>query len=200
MSNTVYVGNLDSKVNKALLYELFVQAGPISSIRFPKDKQEENTEHPTYAFIKFVNDEVDYVCKLFDHKVSLYGKPLKVKKSNKQTEAIDHDVGAKLFVKDLDESIDVPQLCNIFKTFGQLLKKPEVFYLRNGTLRCAYVWYTTFKHSDDALNRLNNTNLANKVITVDYAYKDDKQKTLKHGDEIERLLDTERQKNYPLMN
>lgn len=201
MSNTVYVGNLDSRVNKSLLYELFVQAGPISYIKFPKEKQDEDdNQHSKYAFIKFVNDDVDYVCKLFDNRVSLYGKPLKVRRSNKQPETTDFDVGAKLFVKNLDESIDVPQLSNIFKIFGKLLRKPEVFYLQNGTLRCAYVWFTTFKHSDEALQQLNETNLANKLIYIDYAYKDDMQKTAKHGDEIERLLDAERQKNYPKDN
>lgn len=200
--NTVYVGNLDPKVNRDLLYELFVQVGPISYIKFPKEKtnDEDSSEHMKYAFIKFVNDDVDYACKIYDSKVSLYGKPLKVRRSNKQTEVSDFDVGAKLFVKNLDESISLTQLINIFNKFGKLLKKPEIFYLQSGTLRCAYVWFTTFKHSDEALHQLNGTTLANREIYVDYAYKDDKQRTAKHGDDVERLLDAERSKNFTLLN
>ena len=55
--------------------------------------------------------------------------------------------------------------------------------------------FTTFKDSDEALSQMNDTLLVNKIIHMDYAYKDDKERTSKHGDKIERLLDEERQRN-----
>lgn len=193
-SSTVYVGNLDNRVDKALIYELFVQIGPVTHIKLPKETTDD--DHLKYAFVKFSNTEdTEYACKLFDGKVSLFGKTLKVRKSNQRNEVAAFDVGAKLFIKNVDESIDVPQLSNIFKKFGNLLQKPVIFYLQNGTLRCAYVWFTTFKDSDEALSQMNDTLLVNKIIHMDYAYKDDKERTSKHGDKIERLLDEERQRN-----
>ena len=35
---TIYVGGLDEKVNEALLWELFVQAGPVVNVHMPKDR------------------------------------------------------------------------------------------------------------------------------------------------------------------
>lgn len=194
-SSTVYVGNLDSRVDRELLYELFVQAGPVSSIKLPKEKNI-TQEQLQYAFVRFENSEdMAYSCKLFDNKISLFGKTIKVRKSNHRNEAAIFDTGAKLFVKNVDESVDATQLANIFKKFGSFSKQPEIFYLKDGTLRCAYIYYKTFKDSDKALEQVNGSLLANKVLTVDYAYKDDKKRGAKHGDEMERLLDDERQKH-----
>ena len=35
---TIYVGNVDTKIDEELLWELFVQAGPLQSVHLPKDK------------------------------------------------------------------------------------------------------------------------------------------------------------------
>lgn len=35
---TIYVGGLDEKVTDAILWELFVQAGPVVSVNMPKDR------------------------------------------------------------------------------------------------------------------------------------------------------------------
>lgn len=35
---TVYAGNLDSKVNENILWELFVQCGAVVNVHIPRDK------------------------------------------------------------------------------------------------------------------------------------------------------------------
>ena len=35
---TCYIGHLDEKVTEAILWELFLQAGPIQSVNMPKDR------------------------------------------------------------------------------------------------------------------------------------------------------------------
>lgn len=35
---TIYVGGLDDKVTESILWELFVQAGPVVSVNMPKDR------------------------------------------------------------------------------------------------------------------------------------------------------------------
>ena len=35
---TIYVGGLDEKVNESLLWELFVQGGPVVNVHMPKDR------------------------------------------------------------------------------------------------------------------------------------------------------------------
>ena len=37
-SATLYVSNLDEKVNEDILWELFIQMGPVVSVYMPRDK------------------------------------------------------------------------------------------------------------------------------------------------------------------
>ncbi|KAL7632430.1 UNVERIFIED_CONTAM: hypothetical protein RMT77_017284 [Armadillidium vulgare] len=81
-NETLYVGNLDFKVTEELLYELFLQAGPIKSLTIPKDK---STKKPrSFGFVTF-KDEVSmpYAYYLF-RELPLFGKPLKVEPRNKR--------------------------------------------------------------------------------------------------------------------
>jgi splicing factor 3B subunit 4 len=58
---TAYVGNLDSQVSEELLWELFVQAGPVVNVYVPKDRV--TNLHQGYGFVEFRSEEdADYVC------------------------------------------------------------------------------------------------------------------------------------------
>jgi splicing factor 3B subunit 4 len=35
---TIYVGNIDQKIDEDILWELFVQCGPLQGVNCPKDK------------------------------------------------------------------------------------------------------------------------------------------------------------------
>ena len=57
---TCYIGHLDEKVTEALLWELFLQAGPVQSVFMPKDRVSMN--HQGYGFVEFLTeDDADYV-------------------------------------------------------------------------------------------------------------------------------------------
>lgn len=194
-SNTLYVGNLDPKVTKQIIYELFIQLSPVSKIRYPKDKI--TRDYQGYAFVELTKDkDCEYVIKCLNNTVFLFGRPIKVRKANMVTQdAVEPSTtNAKLFVKNLDESVTIEILNKLFSKFGSMSKKPEIFYLKNGELRCGYIFYKRFKHADQAILKLNNQIVANKLISVEYAFKDF-QTGVKHGDEVERLLDLESEKN-----
>ena len=93
---TIYVGGLDEKVNEALLWELFVQAGPVVNVHMPKDRvtmqhQGElikclslasiKTYYLThclsgYGFVEFLSeDDADYSIKIMNM-IKLFGKPV----------------------------------------------------------------------------------------------------------------------------
>lgn len=44
---TIYVGGLDEKVNESILWELFLQAGPVVNVHMPKDRI--NMQHQGYV-------------------------------------------------------------------------------------------------------------------------------------------------------
>merc|ERR1712227_64947 len=62
----LWAGNLEDKVTEELLYELFLQAGPLDYVKKPKEKN--------FAFICFKHKEsVKYAMKLFEG-LNLFGK------------------------------------------------------------------------------------------------------------------------------
>ncbi|KAF8770748.1 RNA-binding protein 7 like protein [Argiope bruennichi] len=69
----LYCGNLSERVTEDLLYELFLQAGPLESVKIPKEK---DGRQRNYGFITFKHAvSVPYSIALMDG-LSLFGKPL----------------------------------------------------------------------------------------------------------------------------
>ena len=57
---TCYVGNLEPQVNEELLWEIFVQAGPVVNVYMPKDRV--TNAHQGYAFVEFRGEQdAEYV-------------------------------------------------------------------------------------------------------------------------------------------
>lgn len=193
---TIYVGNIDPRITKSQIYELFVQVSPISEVRYPKDKVLQM--HQGYAFIEcYTAEDAQYVIRLMNNTVSLYDRILKVRRANAQSTNFTNlsDVSmrplAKVFMKNLDDTIDSSQLSNLLGKFGPLVGQPEIFYLSHRELRCAYVYFKDYTHSDTAIETLNNQLVVNKRINLDYAFKDSSQTNAKYGSEVDRLLNKE---------
>jgi hypothetical protein len=76
----VYVGNLSALVTEEMLYELFLQAGPVESVVVSTDA----TGRPAgFGFVDFVDDlSGAYACHLL-HETRLCGRPLTVRPSNR---------------------------------------------------------------------------------------------------------------------
>ncbi|KAJ8280755.1 hypothetical protein GJAV_G00058620 [Gymnothorax javanicus] len=72
---SLFVGNLDPKVTEELLFELFLQAGPLIKVRIPKDN-DGKPKH--FGFVNFKHEvSVMYAMNLLNG-TSLYGRPLKI--------------------------------------------------------------------------------------------------------------------------
>ncbi|XP_067849524.1 splicing regulator RBM11-like [Heptranchias perlo] len=70
---TIFVGNLDSGAREEILFELFLQAGPLTKVHIAKDK---DGRQKTYGFICFKHTEsVPYAITLLNG-IRLYGRPL----------------------------------------------------------------------------------------------------------------------------
>uniref|UniRef100_UPI00358F5FFF RNA-binding protein 7 isoform X3 n=1 Tax=Myxine glutinosa TaxID=7769 RepID=UPI00358F5FFF len=74
-NRTLFVGNLEARVTEGILYELFLQGGPLLRVAIAKDK--EGKPKP-FAFITFKHEEsVPYALNLLNG-IRLYGRPLKL--------------------------------------------------------------------------------------------------------------------------
>lgn len=118
--------------------------------------------------------------------VKLFGKPIKVNKSAGDRR---DEVGANLFIGNLDLDIDEKLLYDTFSAFGVVINTPKI--MRDPDTGASkgfgFVAYDSFEASDAAIDAMNGQYLCNKQISVQYAYKKDS-KGERHGSQAERLL------------
>uniref|UniRef100_A0A7E4VNY0 Splicing factor 3B subunit 4 n=1 Tax=Panagrellus redivivus TaxID=6233 RepID=A0A7E4VNY0_PANRE len=182
---TIYVGGLDDKVTEGILWELFVQAGPVVSVNMPKDRI--TGAHQGFGFVEFMGEEdADYAMRIMNM-IKLYGKPIKVNKASANEKNL--DVGANLFVGNLDPEVDEKLLFDTFSAFGVILQVPKIMRdaETNSSKGFAFINFASFEASDAALEAMNGQYLCNRAITCSYAFKKDA-KGERHGTAAERLL------------
>ena len=115
---TCYIGNLDERVTDEMLWELMLQAGPIVNVFLPKDKV--TGKHQGFGFVEFRGEEdAEYGLKVMNM-VKLYGKPIKINKA--VTDKRQVDIGANIFVGNLDPDVDEKTLHDTFAAFGGIIQ------------------------------------------------------------------------------
>ncbi|XP_055917497.1 splicing factor 3B subunit 4 [Eupeodes corollae] len=182
---TIYVGGLDDKVTETLLWELFVQAGPVVNVHMPKDRVTQM--HQGYGFVEFLSeDDADYGIKIMNM-IKLYGKPIRVNKASAHQKNL--DVGANIFIGNLDPEVDEKLLYDTFSAFGVILQTPKIMRdpETGNSKGFAFINFASFEASDTAMDAMNGQYLCNRPISVSYAFKKDS-KGERHGSAAERLL------------
>ncbi|MCJ1405142.1 hypothetical protein MMC11_008368 [Xylographa trunciseda] len=205
---TVYIGNLDERVSDSLVWELMLQAGRIVNVHLPKDRVTQT--HQGYGFVEFISEEdAEYAARIMNQ-VRLYGKPIRVNKASADKQKT-VEVGAELFIGNLDSMVTEQTLYDTFSRFGSLISAPKARRQKNiyaelaNSLQVArddanlskgygFVSFSSFDASDEAIANLNGQYLMNKEISVQYAYKKDG-KGERHGDQAERTLAAQARKH-----
>ncbi|XP_037401900.1 RNA binding motif protein 11 isoform X3 [Pygocentrus nattereri] len=76
IDKTVFVSNLHSCVREEILYELFLQAGPVKKVVIPRDRE---GHQRSFGFVYYKHAEaVPYAIELLDG-IWLYGRPISLK-------------------------------------------------------------------------------------------------------------------------
>lgn len=183
---TCYVGNLEERVNDSILWELFLQVAPVVSLHIPRDRL--NQTHFGYGFVELQSEaDAEYASKIL-HGIKVYGKPLKVNKASADRKNL--DVGANLFVGNLDAAVDDTMLLETFKAFGTVISAKVTREGEGGTGASrgfGFVSFDSFEAADLAIESMSGQFLCNRPITVSYAFKKDG-KGERHGTAAERLL------------
>ena len=180
----VFVTNIDFKATEDILWELFVQTGPVVSVFMPRNKM--TSDHQGYAFIEFKTEvDAEYSLKILQG-VKLYTRALKISKASKQKKI--HDIGANIFIGNLDPSVDERKIYDTLATFGQVVNcrimRDPVTTLSKGF---AFVSFDSFEAADNVIEKMNGQYYANKILHIEYALKKDT-KGERHGSAAERLL------------
>ncbi|KAK9838305.1 hypothetical protein WJX81_003280 [Elliptochloris bilobata] len=182
---TVYVGNLDAQMTEELVWALFIQTGPVVNVYLPKDRV--TSMHQGYGFVEFRSeDDADYAIKILNM-IKVYGKPIRVNKASQDKKQ--QDIGANLFIGNLDSDVDEKLLYDTFSAFGMIIQTPKIMRdPESGASRgFGFVSYDGFEASDAAIEAMHGQYLCNRAITVGYAFKKDT-KGERHGTPAERQL------------
>lgn len=140
-----------------------------------------------YGFVEFLSEEdADYAIKIMNM-IKLYGKPIRVNKASAHNKNL--DVGANIFIGNLDPEIDEKLLYDTFSAFGVILQTPKIMRDPDtgNSKGYAFINFASFDASDAAIEAMNGQYLCNRPITVSYAFKKDS-KGERHGSAAERLL------------
>jgi RNA recognition motif-containing protein len=80
--------------------------------------------HQGFGFCEFMSEQdAEYAVKIMNQ-IKLYGKPIRVNKASYDKKQL--DVGANLFIGNLDENVDENALYDTFATFGAIAEHPKV--------------------------------------------------------------------------
>ena len=182
------MGNVPEGVSEELLWELFLQAGPVESVFLPKDRI--SGANSGFGFVEFRGEEdAAYACRVLNM-VKLHGHALRVDvAANRQggDGGGGGDVGANLFVGNLAPEFDEKLLYDTFAAFGpvgstHLTRHPETGNSRG----FGFVSFLTFEAADAAIEAMHGQFLGGRPVAVNFAYK--KGTTERHGSPAERLL------------
>lgn len=158
------------------------------NVHIPRDKI--TNEHQNYGFVEFKNEEdADYAINIM-HMIKLFGKPIHVNKASQDKRT--QEVGANLFVGNLNEDIDEKTLRDVFSAFGIVLSTKIMRDPESGVSKgYGFVSYDNFESGDQAINTMNGQYLGGNPVDVSYAYKKDT-KGERHGSTAERILAAKR--------
>ena len=93
------------------------------NVHLPKDRVSQ--AHQGYGFVEFISEEdADYAAKVMNQ-IRLFGKPIRVNKASADKQKT-VEVGAELFVGNLDGMVVEQTLYETFNRFGGLLTVPKV--------------------------------------------------------------------------
>ena len=123
--------------------------------------------------------------------VALFGKPIRVNKSAyNHSERLSYDIGANLFVGNLDPEVDEKLLFDSFSAFGPIFGNPKVMREGDGgaSRGFGFVSFESFEAADNAIEAMNGQYLCGKTINVMYAYKKDSHTKERHGSAAERCV------------
>ena len=112
-----------------------LQTGRIAHVHLPKDRVTQT--HQGYGFVEFTSEEdADYAAKVMNQ-VRLYGKPIRVNKASADKQK-SVEVGAELFIGNLDPMVDEKTLFDTFSRFGSLVSIPKVRLARREVKSAGY--------------------------------------------------------------
>ena len=162
-SASLYVGELDTSVTEAMLFELFSSIGQVASIRVCRDAVTRRSLG--YAYVNYNNgadgeralEELNYTL--------IKGKPCRIMWSQRDP-ALRKTGQGNVFIKNLDAAIDNKALHDTFAAFGNILSCKVAQDEMGNSKGYGFVHYETADAASQAIKSVNGMLLNEKKVFV----------------------------------
>jgi polyadenylate-binding protein len=162
-SSSLYVGDLANDITEQALFEIFQQAGPITSIRVCRDALTRRSLG--YAYVNFQSAED--AGKALDqfNSMEVSGRPLRVSFSKRDPSLRKSGVG-NIFIKNLAAEIDQKALYDTFAQFGKIVSCKLVTDAEGKSKGHGYVQYEDDAAAQSAIDTVDGKELAGQQVSV----------------------------------
>eukprot|EP00298_Acanthocystis_sp_HF-20_P005361 c15556_g1_i1.p1 GENE.c15556_g1_i1~~c15556_g1_i1.p1 ORF type:complete len:582 (-),score=184.63 c15556_g1_i1:161-1906(-) len=152
VSPSLYVGDLQHDVTEALLFEIFSNVGPVSSIRVCRDSVTRRSLGYAYVNFHSVADAERALDTLNFHAIK--GFPCRVMWSHRDP-SVRRNASGNLFVKNLAPTIDHKALYDIFSPFGSILSCKVAIDADLKSKGFGFVHFATEESAEKAIEKVN---------------------------------------------
>lgn len=161
---SLYIGNLDAKVNEALLYQICSTIGPVESCKMIKDK---NGESSGYGFVEYVDHQIASQALISLNGVKIYSNEIRVNWAN--ASANDSTPLTHIFVGDLSSDVDDAALLKAFSLFGAVDARVMWDQVTGRSRGYGFVAFKRKEEAEKALTEMNGEFLGNRAIRCNWA-------------------------------
>lgn len=162
-SASLYVGELDTTVTEAILFEIFNMIGPVASIRVCRDAVTRRSLG--YAYVNYLNaSDGERALEQLNYSL-IKGRPCRIMWSQRDP-ALRKTGQGNIFIKNLDEGIDNKALHDTFIAFGNVLSCKVAVDEHGNSKGYGFVHYETAESADAAIKAVDGMLLNDKKVYV----------------------------------
>lgn len=162
-SSSLYVGDLDSDVAEANLFEIFNSIGPVASIRVCRDAITRRSLG--YAYVNFHNVQDAERAIEEKNNALIKERPCRIMWAQRDP-ALRKSGKGNIFIKNLDKDIDNLALYDTFSRFGQVLSCKIEADEKGESKGYGYIQFSTQDAADKAIQTVSGNLLKGKKVFV----------------------------------
>lgn len=179
---SLYVGDLHPEVDERILYELFKEAGAITSIHVCRDAV--SRQSLGYAYVNYHNaSDAEKAIEHLNY-TTIHDRPIRIMWSQRDPSLRKSGLG-NIFVKNLIPDIDEKSLSELFSRFGQILSCKISYRYKNGeriSNGYGFVHFKDTESAEKAIDKMNGKYVNDRQVTVTH-YKPKSERQKKSPDE-----------------